>query len=166
MPGHVPFANLSERCAEVLDDDAPRPLFVNAVGGLGSPYWRTDILPRFDGDGGATAKAAAIIESIVFLIGTNLATVIDQTGPATALVVTGGLARCDPLCQTLANLTGCVVRRPAEHEATARGLAFLAAGQPDTWGMADAEQMFSPRADPALAARYARWQARMPAARF
>lgn len=160
---NLPFAHLDERCAEVLADGTPRPLFVNAVAGLGSPYWRTDIQSRFEGDGSVTAKAAAIIESVLFLIYENLTAIIDQTGPLAALVVTGGLTRCDPLCQALADLTGCAIRRPAEHEATARGLAFLVAGRPAHWTQIGTEETFSPHADPGLSARHAHWRSLMPA---
>jgi glycerol kinase len=54
--------------------------------------------------------------------------------------------------------------RPVEHEATARGLAWLLAGKPRDWPETMPGTSFRPRTNPALQARYVRWQSAMTAA--
>lgn len=81
------------------------------------------------GDGNTAAKLTAVIESIVFLLQVNLELMTETAGkPAQTLIVSGGLARLDGLCQRLADLGGTTVMRPEQTEATARGLAWLMAG--------------------------------------
>ena len=70
------------------------------------------------------------------------------------LQVSGGIAQLDGLCQRLADLTGSVVYRPTETEATTRGAAWLAAGRPTKWPEAQPGQTFNPQPNPALADRY------------
>jgi glycerol kinase len=53
------------------------------------------------------------------------------------------------------------VHRRDDPEASARGIAYLAAGRPEGWNAAAHEDVFEPVADPALAARYRRWRALM-----
>ena len=77
------------------------------------------------------------------------------------IVISGGLARCDHLCRTLATVTGLEVARFAVREATARGVAFLAAGEPAGWESPWLECAFAPSADAALPARYAAWRIEM-----
>ena len=60
----------------------------------------------------------------------------------------------------LASLTGITVERLDDPEATARGVAFLAAGQPGGW-IAPRRESYPPVRDQALDARYARWLALM-----
>ena len=158
----LPYRDLARHCETLLKSRDPRPLFVNSIGGLGSPYWRPDLPPHFEGDGTMTAKAAAIIESVVFLVNENVRAIRAQTGPCAGLVVTGGMAACDGVCQALANLSGLGVRRPGEGEATSRGLAFLAAGAPAEWPKSPGEQAFAPTEDEALRDRYHKWCALMP----
>ncbi len=156
------YPNLARDCDQLLAGHDPRPLFLNAVGGLGSPYWRAEAVSRFEGDGTREAKAAAVIESIVFLIQENIAFLCDAAGPCAGLVVSGGLSVSDGLCQALADLSGIVVRRPAEREATARGLAFLASGNPEDWPAGDG-RAFQPMDNEPLRERHARWRGLMPA---
>ncbi|MFP4610062.1 MAG: FGGY family carbohydrate kinase, partial [Thiohalophilus sp.] len=100
------------------------PLFLNGVSGLGAPYWRADFRSRFiGGDGEPGQQAVAVLESILFLLQTNLTCMHRQLTPARRLQVTGGLAHLDSLCQRLADLGQIPVYRPAECEATARGSA-------------------------------------------
>ena len=160
----LPFSDLPRHIERILRAPPPRPIFINTIGGLGSPFWRTDINPTFIDDLTASreAKAAAVIESILFLIRVNLEVLRAQTGPFSAVVITGGLATNDALCQTLANLSGLALRRPAEHQGTARGLAFLAAGGPKYWPQRAAEHTFSPTPDPLLETPYQKWRSLMP----
>lgn len=158
----LPYRDLAWHCESLLKNRDPRPLFINTIGGLGSPYWRSDLPPRFEGEGTTTAKAAAIIESVVFLVNENVRALQAHTGPCAGLVVTGGMAACDGVCQALANLSGLGVRRPGDGEATSRGLAFLAAGSPVKWPKSPGEQAFAPTEDEALSDRYRHWCTLMP----
>ncbi len=82
--------------------------------------------------------------------------------PAPArLVVSGGLARYDGLCQRLSDLSGLALYRPAEHEATARGTAYLLAGFPDDWPEEKPGTPFVPKKNTGLRQRYQRWRAEM-----
>ncbi|MGQ0656707.1 MAG: FGGY family carbohydrate kinase [Chromatiales bacterium] len=149
----MPFA----RIGTWLREKHEPPLFLNAVSGLGSPYWRTDIDSAFHGRGSPRDKLVAVAESVVFLIQVNIEIMDRLAGPAREIVVSGGLAGIDALCQRLADLSSRCVRRPAEREATARGAAFLLAGRPSGWARTEGD-MFTPRSDSALWARYASWQ--------
>lgn len=138
------------------------PLFLNGISGLGAPFWVPDFRSRFVGTGSPAARAVAVAESIVFLLTANLEA-LARTAPVAHLVVTGGLSREDGLVQRLVDLNRLPALRPAEQEATARGLAYLVAGRPSAWPQA-AGRRDVPRDDPALAGRYARWRAALNAA--
>jgi glycerol kinase len=142
-------------------------LFMNGVGGLAAPFW----LPAFesafvdlDGEPVAvpdeTQQVAAVVDSIAFLIATNVA-LMQRAAPLRKLVLTGGLAGVDYLCEVLADATGLQVERPALHEATARGIAFLAAGQPAEWQPAPVERTFLPGDREIVLERFRRWRAAM-----
>ena len=141
-----------------LADPAEPPLYLNGVGGLGSPWWKPDFESRFIGRGEPWQKAVAVVESIVFMLAVN----IDLIG-ADSVTVSGGLSQLDGLCSRLADVTGLVVERPVVHEATARGLAWLVAGRPAGWRDPGKPTLFQPRANPALKSRFARWREAMPA---
>lgn len=135
------------------------PLFINGVAGLGSPYWRPELPSYFVGGGNAAAKLTAVIESIVFLLQVNLELMAETAGkPAQTLIVSGGLARLDGLCQRLADLGGTTVMRPEQTEATARGLAWLMADPSAGFESSSKARSFSPTHHPALQARYQRWR--------
>ena len=136
------------------------PVFVNGVGGLGAPFWLADFPTEFVGDGDDGARLAAVIESIVFLVCANLEA-LRSAAPLERIRISGGLARNDYLCRCLAAASRLPVERPARLEATARGVAWLAAGKPAAWQPVPVEQVFTPFAAPALEARHARWRAAM-----
>ena len=131
--------------------------FLNGVSGIGSPFWVPMFESRYVGDGDAIGRLRAVVESIAFLLQANLDAMSTHTGAPLRLVVSGGLARCDLLMRMIASLSGAPVLRVQEAEATARGIAFLAAGQPTGWST-PAHQRFDPSPDPRLAARYGRWR--------
>ena len=110
------------------------PVFINSVGGLGTPWMQGDIASVFVGNGNYTdaEKAVAIIESIVFMIQVNLELMVEEA-PLKKLRVSGGLSKLDALCQKLSDLSGYVVERSNIAEASARGAAWLAAGRPHNW---------------------------------
>ncbi len=133
------------------------PVFINSVGGLGSPWWNSDIESHFiytdanDGDS-LPQKAVAIVESMVFMLHANL-TIMRQQQSVARIRVSGGLSQLDGLCQRLASLTGLVVERGSNQEATAHGIAWLAAGRPAQW-TTETRQQFQPNEQPGLQQRY------------
>lgn len=137
--------------------DAPS-LFINTVGGLGAPWWRTGPEPYFeDPDISASEAMVAVAESILFLIQVNVA-LLHAAHPALAGIrVSGGLASLDVLCQKLADLSGLKVERPPQVEATARGIAWQAGGLQGDWPASGPVKVFTPRANPGLRARYERF---------
>jgi len=141
---------------EIMTTATNPPLFINSVGGLGSPWWFNPGSPRFVGDADAALpeKLTAVVESIVFLLQKNLEC-IQALQPITQLKISGGLSRSDTLCQKLADLSGLVVTRINTREGSARGCAWLAGGQPD-WHNPPGER-FQAREDPMLAERYRRF---------
>jgi glycerol kinase len=138
------------------------PLFMNGVGGLGAPFWQADFPCEFVGDSDDAAKLVAVVESIVFLLCCNLER-LRLGAPLRRIRISGGLARNDYLCRCLAALSRLPVERPAAVEATARGIAYLAAGKPASWRAVPIEHAFAPATAMALEARYARWRREMAA---
>jgi len=137
--------------------DAP-PVFLNSVGGLGAPWWRPGPEPRFLTNPESPAAAmVAVVESILFLVQANIDLLREMEPAVEAVRISGGLARLDGLCQKLANLSGLVVQRPEETEATARGIAWLAGGEPAGWTRRGEGQTFMPKKDVSLQARYRRF---------
>jgi glycerol kinase len=150
-----------------LDDGlrhaAEPPIFLNTIGGLGSPWWRPGPSPRLIGRGNRRQKTAAVLESILFLLKANI-DCIDSAGfPFNRLQISGGLSRVDDFCQRLADLTRLPVYRPAEAEATARGSAWLAAGCPSRWPKTGRGRHFQPGRHAGIRSRYRRFCAALEA---
>ena len=153
--------NLEARLPEWLARAGDIPLFLNGVGGLGAPFWAAEFDSRLIGDGEPWQKAVAVVESIVFLLQTNLELMQKFPPAPTRLVVSGGLARYEGLCQRLSDLSGLALYRPAEHEATARGTAYLLAGFPGDWPEEKPGTPFEPKQNTGLRQRYQRWRVEM-----
>ena len=133
-------------------------LFINTLGGLGSPWWQEGPAAHFL-DAGVSGPEAlvAVIESVIFLLQANI-TLLQTVNPAVDKIqVSGGLSSLDGLCQKLANLSGLAVHRPVQVEATARGIAWQAAGGPADWPDSGDGETFTPAADPGLYERYDRF---------
>lgn len=154
-----------------LQSDDVELLFMNGVGGLGAPWWLPSFPVEFVALDGAAPGAsvselqqvAAVVESIAFLVAVNVEG-LRRVAPLDRVVVTGGLASCDYLCEALAEVTGLEVQRPELREATARGIAFLAAGQPGHWQPVPVERKFVAAGRPGrpgLLARFSRWREEM-----
>ncbi len=154
-----PSSDVFGHLSQWLTADMTPPLFINSVGGLGSPWWATGLEPVFvpsATEASVAQLAVAVAESIVFLLASNLQRLQTQA-PIERLRVSGGLSRLDPLCQKLADLSGLPVLRSHAKEASARGVAWLAAGRPAEWPAADNDR-FEAREAPALQARYRRFR--------
>ena len=148
------IADINAQLPGWLDQAQDPPIFLNTVGGLGSPFWQPGPEPTIIGEGEPWEKVVAVAESILFLLQVNLQTMADAGLNIEQIRISGGLANLDGLCQKLADLTGKAVYRPVETEATARGAAWLAAGRPSHWPEAQAGKQFDPQPNSPLADRY------------
>ena len=129
----------------------------------GSPFWVPDFGSRFVGEGNETERLAAVLESIAFLLQENLDEMSRHVGPPARLVLSGGLAARTFLPRCIAVLAGVPVDCTTAAEATARGVASLAAAGQAGW-IAPAMRRLEPVEDPALRARHAAWHAALCAA--
>lgn len=133
-------------------------LFINTLGGLGSPWWREGPAAHFlDARVSGPEALVAVIESIVFLLQVNIALLQTINPVVDNIQVSGGLSSLDGLCQKLANLSGLAVYRPVQVEATARGIAWQAAAGRVNWPDSGDGDSFTPAADPGLYERYDRF---------
>ena len=144
-------------------------LFMNGIGGLGAPFWLPHFASGFVLPDGSVApegvapeldQLAAVLDSIGFLVATNVAA-MQRALPLQRIVITGGLAASDYLCELIAESTRLPVHRPQLHEASARGIAFLAAGQPDGWQEVPIERSFAPSESCVVVDRYDHWREAM-----
>jgi glycerol kinase len=124
---HLSTAQLAW-CTEQFVNIAEPPIFINTVGGLGSPWWQAgDEAHWLDAETISTeAKIAGVIESIVFLIAHN----IERMARAVSLreiYLSGGLANINGFAQCLADVSDLPVRTTAQTEATVYGAARLLA---------------------------------------
>ncbi len=134
-------------------------IFINAVGGVGSPIWRSDITPAFINDSGRAAdRVSAVLESIVFLLMINIEAIARVKPVMKQIEISGGLSNNQYICQCLADLSGLnVVKQPAT-EATARGIAWLAIEDHSNWINPSPDRHYRPRANAYLAGRFARFR--------
>jgi glycerol kinase len=153
--------DLFARLPEWLERPAPSLLFLNGIAGLGGPFWQAQFASRFDGGAGEVEpwhKAVALVESIAFLLQANIDHMAPYVPPAKRIRVSGGVSRLDGLSRRLASLNGIAVHRRDDPEASARGIAYLALGQPAKWNMSVHEDVFAPADDAGLRKRYRRWR--------
>jgi glycerol kinase len=143
-------------------DHSSPPVFVNCVGGVGSPWWIEQGESYWcDHDGNRIDPPllspenalVAVAESIVFLICENLDR-IRRHQSISDLQVSGGLSKVDGICHRLANLSKCSVTRSAEIEATASGVAWMAAGRPNEWQENRHDTLFVASIDEGLTQRF------------
>ncbi len=146
---------------EWLERPCEPPLFLNGIAGLGGPFWKPDFESRYVGAGEPWQQAVAVVESMAFLLQANIDEMAKYLAPAKRIRVSGGVSRLDALCRKLASVSGLPVHRRDDPEATARGIAYLAAGRPARWNQAAEKHVFAPADDPALRERYRRWRALM-----
>jgi glycerol kinase len=151
------IAEVTAQLPAWLERGVPPPLFLNGIAGLGGPFWKADFASRFEGEGEPWQKAVAVVESIAFLLQANIDHMANYVPAARRIRVSGGVSRLDGLCRRLATVSGLPVQRREDPEASARGIAYLAAGRPAGWNTASQEELFVPSPNEALRARYRRW---------
>ena len=131
-----------------IDSKRP-PIFLNRVGGLGSPWWNSEQEPRLIGNSASHTAAdlkAAVFESIAFLLRANLS-VSQQNSVIKQVKIAGGLSQDSSFCQRLADLFELPVLRGKHSELSARGIAWLAAGKVKEWGLDSFERFEACQAD-------------------
>ena len=112
---------------EPMTADEHEVIFINSVGGVGSPIWRHDIQPHFINAGeDPRTKVIAVMESIVFLLAINIETIQRIKSGIDKIEISGGLSNIDNICQCLADLVSLTIVKNESSEATARGIAWLA----------------------------------------
>jgi glycerol kinase len=139
-----------------LPADAAAPVYLNGHSGLGSPWWVPRFASRWLDEGTAPERLLGVLESVVFLLATNVRRLAAHGAPQTGIVLGGGLSRAPAFARRLADLTGLPVHIAPAREATGLGLARLLAGRAMT-PPAPAHEVTEPRPAAALAARYLRW---------
>ncbi len=163
LAGELGIDDLIAQLPAWLERPAPALLFLNGIAGLGGPFWQARFESRFVGEANAEpwCKAVALVESIAFLLQANVEHMAPYVPKLARIRVSGGVSRLDGLCRKLASLAGVPVHRRDDPEASARGIACLAAGRPADWQAGAAEEVFEPRPDAGLHDRYRRWRVLM-----
>lgn len=146
-----------------LASHADLPLFLNGISGLAAPWWSANFASRFVGEGDARARLAAVAESITFLARAITDRLTPESGPPKRVRVSGGLSRSNGFCQRLADVLALTVDRAPDHEATARGAAFLALDRQARFEPS-ATEPFKPNPNSPARARYDLWLRAMEAA--
>jgi len=137
------------------------PVFINGVSGVGSPYWLPQLESHWLDDGVVHTeleRLAAVVESIAFLICTNLDAMRAAGARHRRVLASGGLSACDYLCYCVAALSRMEIVRTNLQETTATGLAFLTAGKPHDWQPLANVTTFKSVADSSLRDRHHQWQ--------
>ncbi len=137
-----------------LQKDDNIPVFANTIGGLGSPWWKKGPSPEIIGKSLPRQKAVAVAESIIFMLNANLRKIETCGLSVKGIQISGGLSKIDGICRRLSDISQKTVYRPAETEATARGIAWLAAGCPCHWPKPGRGKIFRPADNPQLLQRY------------
>ena len=113
------------------------PIFLNTIGGLGSPFWRSDINARFLDDAKTDKNytnqqcMAALMESIIFLMTINIEEMQKLGIKTDQLLISGGMSKDQYMCQCLANVNNIPVAVSNFKEATSRGAAWWVLQQPN-----------------------------------
>jgi glycerol kinase len=144
--------------------ESAAPIFINGIGGVGSPYWQADRPSYFMSEADEAAQVQGVVESIAFLICRNVERMSGDSR-AQRVLASGGLSSSDYLCECIATLSGLPVERASVREATALGLAFLVAGEPADWNPPNTFETFPPEPETSLFERYRSWVATMDEAR-
>ena len=103
---------------------------VPAFVGLGAPHWRSDVRAAITGitlDTGPAEIARAALEAVAFQTRDLIDAMAAANMPQPSMIrIDGGMATNDWFAQFLADMLDVAVERPANHECTALGAAFLA----------------------------------------
>lgn len=138
--------------------------FLNAIGGLSAPYWRTDLQSQFSEKLLPHEKILAWLESVVFQIIVNVELMAASDSPlhkAQKIIISGGLSNVDAICQKIADLSHIHVYRSDNTDATLQGIACLAGGISTEWQPLQHSDIFKPQENIAMHSRYQCWKVDM-----
>ncbi len=138
-----------------LEQTENPPIFLNTVGGLGSPWWRSYLPPIFINNAehcSVDAMISGVCESILFLIYRNIQE-MQKVQTLSELQLCGGLSKVDQMCQKLANLSNLPIKRMNDSESTIKGIAWIASGQTQILDRANSD-LFHPETDTGLRSRF------------
>jgi glycerol kinase len=131
--------------------------FLNAVGGLSAPWWRTGLQSRFSENLSPDEKILAWLESVIFQIAVNVQ-LMNQLEPTRKIYISGGLSNAEAVCQKIADLTQIPVIRSDNADATLQGIANMAGGLKASWAPINKDDIFHPQKNALLLHRYKSWQ--------
>lgn len=133
------------------------PIFINAIAGVGSPYWIADLQSYFEYASSIENQFTAVLESILFLITKNISLMTCINPDIKQILISGGLSKTNTFCQKLANLNNLPVIRTDDSEATAKGVYHLLSNETHCDDNS-AQKTFHPHQSLSLQTRYAKWQ--------
>lgn len=141
-------------------------LFLPAFGGLGAPYWRTDIPTTITGLKPGTKKEdilAAAAKSIDFLLADIYFYLLKNGVEINNIKASGGLARNEFFLKFQADILQKSITQALHPEATALGAAYAAAvaagADVSGWNKGQAIKVFDPAISPGeAAALYTNWR--------
>ena len=136
--------------------------FLNAIGGLSAPYWRTDLLSEFSPGLSAQEKILTWIESVIFQIAVNIE-LMKKSGGIHVVRISGGFSRSNAICQKLADICELDVCRSDNVDATLQGAACMATGLSPNWKPEFQLETFLPQKNISLKKRFQVWQHAMQA---
>jgi glycerol kinase len=149
----VDWHDADKKSQQTADDV---PIYINRVTASGSPDWLPAGESYFSFAATVPMKAIAVLESIVFSLQRKMDALAAEK--SSKIVLSGGLSRLDVFCQRLSDLSGKVVWRSNDAEASARGAAAQllpsVVGEPIYC-------VFAPQQCVQLAERYQQWSERM-----
>lgn len=151
---------------EIMEQALSIPLgtadyFINTRGGLGAPFWRTDIESRFSGELSPLQQIACWLESILFLLMVNLHR-MNRDKQLVSIQLSGGFSQSLLFCQRLADLSCMTVNVSENPEASLQGIAWLTANRPENWNLSVNSHCFKPKVDDLLTKRFSNWLQAMP----
>lgn len=134
--------------------------FLNAVGGLSAPYWRTDLQSLFSPHLNSSEKILAWIESVIFQIVINV-NLMEKIGKTEKIIISGGFSKSAAICQKIADLVQAKVYRSDNADATLQGIACMATGLSNDWKPNQWDEIYLPQQNPGLVYRFEQWQSAM-----
>jgi glycerol kinase len=138
--------------------------FLNAIGGLSAPYWRTNLQSQFSECLTPYEKILAWLESVIFQIVENvelMAALDNSLHQTQKIIISGGLSNVDAICQKIADLAHIPVHRSDNTDATLQGIACLAAGIVTEWQPQHHSDIFIPQENMAIHSRFQYWKLKM-----
>jgi glycerol kinase len=142
------------------------PLFINAVSGVGSPFWIAQDNSHFEPETAeAPLKMVAVLESIVFLLNVNMRCMRQSASgqDIARIILSGGLSNSVAFCQKLADVSGCEVLVTDQPEATAAGVFRLLSGRGARADLGGQSLVYRGQKNDQILERYTQWCALMGA---